>query len=62
MNKIPEGYISHQELVNISEHCKSVVNNRLKAAGLKGEWFKLRKAVRIHIYPAREALYAVLDE
>ena len=61
-NKIPDGYISFQQLMELSERSKDTVKVRLKAAAVNGTFFLLRPRVRILIYPQREALYAVLDE
>lgn len=40
-NKLPDGYISKGELIELSGHNKDTVNMRLIRAGVKGEFPQL---------------------
>ena len=62
LEKLPDGYISIGELIELSERSLNTVRTRLKCAGVKGKSILLRPHVRILIYPQREALYAALDK
>lgn len=61
-NKLPDGYISKGELIELSGRNKDTVNTRLIRAGVKGEFFQRCDGKRILIFPRQAALDAVLDK
>ena len=60
--KIPDGYVTIKELVELAERNHKTVRSRLAQAGVQGQFFQLRAKTRVLIYPQREALYAALDK
>lgn len=61
--KIPDGYITMGELIEIAEISCYKVHKRLKEAGVPEKVIRILGEHRcVRIYPHREALYAVLDE
>lgn len=60
--KIPDGYVTIKELVELTERDHKTVRSRLVQAGVQGQFFQLRAKTRVLIYPQREALYAALDK
>lgn len=64
LKKMPEGYASVNEIVDLAEKSRDSVLYKLKKVGVQGRVvrFEGKNGGGVKIYPLREALYAVLDK